>query len=230
MPGISAVIRIPAQEKKILDEKIGKMELLGAIEMGKVKMESSVYRSLSDQVKYRSFQVFTMSDFPATCFVVNDAEPDKMLTCDLAFREFPGLLKGVYEYEKKLQVDGNGVKYRLGDFYINFMTLSLGQSPTIKGLLLELAFQPTCPPSLSGELLRAFGRQHFPELFTGQVMPVFTATLKKAFADNSSQDALPKPSTERLLTGEAMDSLSRATARATVAQYIEHLRELRSHS
>lgn len=80
-----------------------------------------------------------MSDFPATCFVVNDAEPDKMLTCDLAFREFPGLLKGVYEYEKKLQVEGIGVKYRLGDFYINFMTLSLGQSPTIKGLLLEVS-------------------------------------------------------------------------------------------
>ncbi|KAL5112276.1 hypothetical protein TcWFU_006198 [Taenia crassiceps] len=200
------VIRIPTQEKKVLDEKIGKMELLGATE------------------------VFTMSDFPATCFVVNDAEPDKMLTCDLAFREFPGLLKGVYEYEKKLQVDGIGVKYRLGDFYINFMTLSLGQSPTIKGLLLEIAFQPTCPPSMSGELLRTFGRQHFPELFTGQLMPVFTPTLKKAFADNSSQDALPKPSVERLLAGEAVDSLSRATARATVAQYIEHLRELRSHS
>ena len=45
------VIRIPAQEKKILDEKICKMELLGATEVGKVKMESSVYRSLSDQGK-----------------------------------------------------------------------------------------------------------------------------------------------------------------------------------
>ncbi|VDM16211.1 unnamed protein product [Hydatigera taeniaeformis] len=230
MPGISAVIRIPTQEKKVLDEKIGKMELLGATEVGKVKIESSVYRSLSDQVKYRTFQIFTMSDFPATCFVVNDAEPDKMLTCDLAFREVPGLLKGVYEYEKKLQVEGNGVKYRLGDFFINFMTISLGQSPTIKGLLLEISFQPTCPPSLSGELLRTFGRQHFPELFAGQVVPVFTPTLKKAFADNSSQDALPKPPIERLLTGEAMDSLSRATARATVAQYIEHFREFRSHS
>ena len=83
---------------------------------------------------------------------------------------------------------------------------------------------------MSGELLYAFGRQHFPELFTGHVMPVFTPTLKKAFADTSSQEALPKPSIEWLIAGEAMDSLSRATARATVAQYIEHLRELRSRS
>uniref|UniRef100_A0A5K3FBC8 Mediator of RNA polymerase II transcription subunit 20 n=1 Tax=Mesocestoides corti TaxID=53468 RepID=A0A5K3FBC8_MESCO len=224
------VIRIPTQEKKILDEMIKKMELLGGVEICKVKIESSVYRSVSDQVKCCSFQVFTTTDFPATCFVINDTEPEKILTCDLAFREFPGLFKGVYEFEKKLQVDGSGVKYRLGDFHVNFIALSLGQSPTIKGLLLEISFHPTCPPSMCGELLRSFGRQHFPELFSGQSLPVFTSTLEKAFSDNSSQDALPKPSFEQLLAGEAMESLSRAIARATVAQYMEHLRELRSHS
>lgn len=67
-----------------------------------------------------------------------------MLTADLSFREFPALLKGVVEYEKKLQVEGNGVKYRIGDFHVAFVTISTGQSPAIKGLLLEVSGLLTC--------------------------------------------------------------------------------------
>lgn len=66
-----------------------------------------------------------------------------MISCDLAFREFPGLLKGAYEFEKKLQVEGKGVKYRIGDFDINFLAISVGQSPAIKALLLEVSYNAT---------------------------------------------------------------------------------------
>ncbi|VDL17165.1 unnamed protein product [Hymenolepis diminuta] len=230
MPGMSAVIRVPGNEKQILDDKISRLEIFGAVEVGKVRLESCVYRSLMDQAKYRSFQIFTLSDFPATCFVMNDAEPDRMLTADLSFREFPTLMKGVVEYEKKLQVEGNGVKYRLGDFQINFLTISTGQSAAIKGLLLEIGFIPTCLPKYSGELLIAFGTQHFPELFSGPSgSNALTPTLKKAFTDNGSADILPKSTPEKLMMGDSMTVLSRASARITVAQYIEKIREIRSH-
>ncbi len=69
---------------------------------------------------------------------MDETETDKMLTCDLAFREFPGLMRGAFEVEKKLQVDGNGVKYRLGDFLVTFMKLSLGQLTAVKRLLIEV--------------------------------------------------------------------------------------------
>ncbi|VDO09664.1 unnamed protein product [Rodentolepis nana] len=230
MPGISAVIRVPGNEKQILDEKISRLEMFGAVEVGKVRLESCIYRSLVNLAKYRSFQIFTISDFPATCFVINDAEPDRMLTADLSFREFPALMKGVVEYEKKLQVEGNGVKYRLGDFQINFFTISTGQSATIRGLLLEICFIPTCLPSCSGELLIAFGTQYFPELFSGPPgSNAITPTLKKAFADNGSSDILPKSTPEKLMMGDSMTVLSRASARITVAQYIEKIREIRTH-
>ncbi|KAM3180972.1 hypothetical protein ACTXT7_015264 [Hymenolepis weldensis] len=260
MPGISAVIRVPGNEKQILDDKISRLEIFGAVEVGKVRLESCVYRSLMDQgnayfvlfllshrstAKYRSFQIFTLSDFPATCFVINDAEPDRMLTADLSFREFPTLMKGVVEYEKKLQVEGNGVKYRLGDFQINFLTISTGQSAAIKGLLKlpkliekgadctrlpRISFIPTCLPSCSGELLIAFGNQHFPELFSGPPgSNALTPTLKKAFTDNGSVDILPKSTPEKLMMGDSMTVLSRASARITVAQYIEKIREIRTH-
>lgn len=91
-------------------------------------------------VKYRNFQIFTLSDFPASCFVINESEPDRMLTADLSFREFPGLMKGVVEYDKKSYVEGTGVKYRLGDFQVSFMTIYMGQSAVIKGLLIEVSF------------------------------------------------------------------------------------------
>ncbi|KAM7541322.1 hypothetical protein Aperf_G00000022043 [Anoplocephala perfoliata] len=209
---------------------MNRLEMFGAVEVGKVRLESCVYRSLIDQAKYRSFQIFTLSDFPATCFVINDAEPDKMLTADLSFREFPALLKGVVEYEKKLQVEGNGVKYRIGDFQVTFVTISTGQSPAIKGLLLEISFLPVCFPSNCGELLFAFGRQHFPELFVGSPNSnIFTPTLKKAFMDNVTPDILSKSTPEKLLMGESLTALSRASARITVAQYIERIREIRTH-
>lgn len=81
----------------------------------------------------------TSTEFPASCFVLSDN--NTMLVADLAFREFAGYLKTSYQRKKKLQVEGKGIKYKLGDFAINFVTLFMGQSAAVKGYLVEVQLQ-----------------------------------------------------------------------------------------
>ncbi|VDP92394.1 unnamed protein product [Echinostoma caproni] len=78
----------------------------------------------------------TSSEFPASCFVLTDN--NTVLVADLAFREFAGYLKASYQRKKKLQVEGKGIKYKLGDFGLNFVTLFMGQSAAVKGYLIEV--------------------------------------------------------------------------------------------
>ncbi|VDQ05994.1 unnamed protein product [Trichobilharzia regenti] len=90
------------------------------------------------QTQCKTFQILTSTEYPASCFMFSDNQT--ALVADLSFREFPGYLKAFYQRKKKLQVEAKGVKYQLGDFGINFVTLFMGQSAAVKGYLIEVSF------------------------------------------------------------------------------------------
>ncbi|VDN15270.1 unnamed protein product [Dibothriocephalus latus] len=206
MPGASRVVNVPIPKSQSATQTVNglikRCELLGAVELYPTKIESSVYRSVATkQGLCSSFQVFTNSDYPASCFVISDK--DQILTCDLAFREFPGLLKGVYEHEQKLQVRGIGKKYRLGDFTTNFISLYLGQSPTVRGVLLEVAF--LIAPA--HHLVNSFLKLHFPEIRADSIKDPSEASFPQA-----------PPSPRKALLGQSMQSWSNFADRLSVRQ------------
>ncbi|BHF59322.1 mediator complex subunit Med20 [Sparganum proliferum] len=228
MPGASRVVIVPIPKSQTATQTVNSLikrcELLGAVELYPTKIESSVYRSVAaKQGLCSSFQVFTNSDYPASCFVISDK--DQILTCDLAFREFPGLLKGVYELEQKLQVRGIGKKYRLGDFTMNFVSLYLGQSPTVKGVLLEVAFLPASAP----HLVKSFLKLYFPEIRSESVKDsseLSARCMQKVLDEGTFPQAPPSPM--KALLGQTMQSWSNFADRLSALQYVEHLNILRS--
>uniref|UniRef100_A0A183T4U2 Mediator of RNA polymerase II transcription subunit 20 n=1 Tax=Schistocephalus solidus TaxID=70667 RepID=A0A183T4U2_SCHSO len=211
--GTQTVVIVPIPKSQTATQTVNglikRCELLGAVELYPTKIESSVYRSVAAK--------------QASCFIISDK--DQILTCDLAFREFPGLLRGVYEYEQKLQVRGIGKKYRLGDFTMNFVSLYLGQSPTVKGVLLEVAFLPAAAP----HLVKSFLKLYFPEIRAESIKDsseLSARCMQKVLDEGSLPQAPPSPM--KALLGQTMQSWSNFADRLSVLQYVEHLNILRS--
>ncbi|CAH8536410.1 unnamed protein product [Dicrocoelium dendriticum] len=237
MPGVSCVLLWNSFDGKggpqALEALMRKIELLGAVRVGRMYIESAIYFATQPKSACKTFQVLTTAEYPASCFVLTDN--NTMLVTDLAFREFAGYLKSFYQRKKKLQVEGKGIKYKLGDFGVNFVTLFTGQSANVRGYLIEVSFEASCMIQLCGDVLRAFITQVLPDICPPVSDPnsaehIFSQSFHRAVQLGSFDTPRWPPcqlaSTD--LQSASMDSpLSHACARLTMMQYAEHINTVR---
>ncbi|CAL8080300.1 unnamed protein product [Calicophoron daubneyi] len=211
-----------------------KTELLGATRLGRMHVESAIYFSNNPKSHCKNFQVLTNTEYPASCFVFTDN--GTALVADLAFREFAGYLKASYQRKKKLQVEGKGIKYKLGDFGINFITLFMGQSATVKGYLIEVIFQASCTIHLCGDILRSFITQVLPDVCPSANEPnsaenIFSQSFHRAVQTGTFESPrwpLSQIYSPTGLTASAEPpALAHACVRLAMNQFAEHINTVR---
>ncbi|OON21905.1 hypothetical protein X801_02194, partial [Opisthorchis viverrini] len=204
-----------------LEGLMKRVELLGAVRVGRMHIESAIYFASHPK------------EFPASCFVFTDN--NTLLVADLAFREFAGYLRASYQRKKKLQVEGKGMKYRLGDFGINFVTLFMGQSANVRGYLIEVTFEASCIIHLCGDILRAFITQVLPDVCPPINDPnsaehIFSQSFHRAVQTGSFDCPRWPPcqfSLDGLQSSTSDSPLHHACARLTMSQYAEHMNSVR---
>ncbi|KAF8570931.1 hypothetical protein P879_00393 [Paragonimus westermani] len=237
MSGVSCVLLWNSVDGKVgpqsLENLVKKIELLGAVRIGRMHIESAIYFASQSRSTCKNFQVLTSSEYPASCFVFTDS--NTMLVGDLAFREFAGYLKSAFQRKRKLQVEGKGIKYKLGDFGLNFVTLFMGQSANVKGYLIEVTFGASCMIHLCGDILRAFITQVLP----GVCPPVGDPSMAENIFSHSFHKAVqtgcvdsPRWPPVHVAVGGLQATpfdqpLSHACARLTMTQYAEHMNTVR---
>ncbi|TPP55994.1 Mediator of RNA polymerase II transcription subunit 20 [Fasciola gigantica] len=256
MSGVSCVLLLSPLDGKtsgsqLLENLMRKVELLGkqsvielqtiplipvgAVRTGRMHVESAFYMSGSAKAHCKNFQIMTSTEFPASCFVLTDN--GTMLVADLAFREFAGYLKASYQRKKKLQVEGKGIKYKIGDFAINFVTLFMGQSAAVKGYLVEVVFQPSCMIHLCGDVLRAFITQVLSDVCppandSSAAENLFSQSFHRAL-QSGSVDIARWPSSVPIAAAPGFvhqpedQPLVHACVRLTMTQYAEHINTVR---
>ncbi|CAH8516527.1 unnamed protein product [Schistosoma turkestanicum] len=236
MTGVSCVLLLNSSEgnsdPQILENLMKKLELLGAQKCGRIHVESAVYFSNFARSQCKTFQVLTSTEYPASCFIFTDNQT--ALVADISFREFPGCLKAFYQRKKKLQVEAKGIKYQLGDFTINFITIFMGQSASVKGYLIEVCFHASCMIHLCRDILKAFITQVLPDICppaNSSTEHIFSPSFLQA-VETGTFDAPRWPPSQLTFPLENNflqdDSpLSHVCVRLTMTQYAEHINVVR---
>lgn len=154
------------------------------------------------------------SEYPASVFsILDNGQKQIPLITDLIFDLLMLKVNPIYSSRKQLKIESKGPRFELGDFLVKLGSVTMSQSQTFKGILIEVDYRPCLIPIICWELIREFLQG-----FLGQYAPT---TIPAYFTNAVPNPHHPVPYQKSNDTYQPID---------TVQQYLEHFNNYRKQT
>ncbi|CAG9799026.1 unnamed protein product [Chironomus riparius] len=213
--GVTILVPYPLDNKKtgpeVVEELSKRLLAMQATQTGHFLVDGDVFESSFNKTK---IHVMHNSEYPASVFsILDNGQKQIPLITDLIFDLLMLKVNPIYASRKQLKIESKGPRFELGDFLVKLGSVTMSQSQTFKGLLIEVDYRPCLIPIICWELIREFLQG-----FLGQYSPT---TIPVYFTNSVPNPHHPVPYQKSNDTYQPID---------TVQQYLEHFNNYRKQT